>query len=95
MVDFSNTDNHESSGVIFSTGWPYSYRASYRSCNFEICKSYGYQGTYVVFMDINMYNVHNSQDYVQLYGKQKLFYELCFLIVAAVDPFNLRKCKTA
>jgi len=55
--------------VIYSTG------SSYRSCSHKIYKSYGYQGVYVVFMDINMYYYHYfSKDYVQLYGSNTSSY---------------------
>jgi len=63
-----NTYNSAASGVIYSTGWPYNYKQSSSSCNFRISRKYGYQGVYVVFMDLNMYSNWYSKDCVQLFA---------------------------
>jgi len=72
---FSNTNNYGTSGVIYSTGWPSRYMRSYFSCNHKIQRANGYQGVYVVFMDINMYDsYYSSDDCVQLFGSNSSSY---------------------
>ena len=67
---FSNTHNYDSSGVIYSTGWPNDYKAPSSACNYKIQKSNSYQGTRVTFMDINLYYYYyHYRDCMQLYGK--------------------------
>jgi len=63
-----NRYNFAASGVIYSTGWPLNYKQSSSSCNFRISRKYGYQGAYVVFMDLNMYSDSYSEDCVQLFA---------------------------
>ena len=77
LFRFSNTNNYADSGEIYSTGWPSNYRQSYSSCIFKISKSAVYQGVYVVFMDVDMYNTYSYKDGVQLFGECILDHSHC------------------
>jgi len=63
-----NMNNYATSGVIYSTGWPSNYQRSSTNCVFQIVRQNGYQGAYVVFMDINMYYTSYYHDCVQLFA---------------------------
>lgn len=64
-----NSIKKESSGVIYSAGWPFYNKMSYSPCSYKIFKNDSYQGVHLVFMDISMYCLNPFlKDYVQLYG---------------------------
>jgi len=59
---------YEGLGAVYSSGWPSGYQSFSSSCEFKIERSYGYQGIYVYFMDINLYPYGARRDCVQLFG---------------------------
>ena len=66
---------YEGLGAVYSSGWPSGYQSFSSSCEFKIERSYGYQGIYVYFMDINLYPYGARRDCVQLFGMSNFY---CF-----------------